>query len=431
MFMKKQILSAICLLIAPIALYAAQPLDRVVAIVNDDVITQRQLDRQVDTVEKEMHVSNTPIPAKPQLEKQVLNQMIDQQIELQMAKRYGMDITEDELNRSINTIAARNHATVAQLRDAITAQGINWADYRKQIGDQMLINKVLDRVVASDINISDQDVKNIMNSADYQNKDVSEYQVGDILLALPEEPTSTQLHQAEQQAQVIMNKLAQGANFKAIAAESSNSETALNGGDLGWKSISELPSVFADRVKVMKLGQVEGPIRTGNGLHIIKLMGVKQNQAKHYLTQTHARHILIAVKDGANDKAARAQAEAIREQLLKGANFTDLAKKYSQDPGSAVKGGDLGWVPPGVMVAPFETAMDALKIDQISQPVKTNYGWHIIEVLGRKQVEDTEQYRKVQARQMIFQRKFQDQVNSWVERMKDASYIKVMLNNNA
>ena len=431
----------LCLMITTFSVEAAnqvhananiEPLDRVVAVINSEVITQSQLDKQIEVAKGQLQASGTPIPDEAQLQKQVLNQMIDQNIELQMAKRFGIDITETELNTTLKGIAKRNNMTLTQLRTAVTSHGVTWTDYRKQIKDQMLINEVLQRAVGSQINITPQEIKNVMDSPDFASRNVSQYHVADILIALPDEPTSQQLQQANQVAQDLIKQLNNGANFKELAAANSNSNTALSGGDLGWTSPEELPTVFASKVSTMKPGQVAGPIRTGNGLHIIKLLDVKQKNGEHYITETNVRHILIATKSPSDSKAAKAQIEVIRKQIVSGqSSFATMAKKYSQDPISAAKGGNLGWVTPGILVAPFENVMNSLKVDQISQPVKTEYGWHLIEVLGRKKVNDTEKYQQAEVKKMIYQRKFEEQAQSWVERMKDASYIKIMLNDNA
>ena len=410
----------------------AQPLDQVVAIINSEVITQNQLNKQVVTAKQELQASGTPIPTETQLQKQVLNQLIDQNIELQMAKRFGVEVTDDQLNKTIKDIAKRNNMSLSKLHEMVTGHGVIWADYRKQIKDQMLINEVLQRAVGSQINITPQEVKNVMDAPDFASRNISQYHVGDILIALPDEPTSEQLQKANTEALSIMKQLKGGANFKTLAAANSNSDTALSGGDLGWTSLEQLPTIFADKVKVMKTGQVAGPIRTGNGLHVIKLLAVKQKDNQHYVTETHVKHILVATKLPSDSAEAKKQIQMIRKQIIEGkSSFAAMAKKYSKDPISAAKGGDLGWVPPGVLVPPFEHEMNVLKVGTLSQPVKTKYGWHLIEVLGRKKVNDTKKYQQAEVRKMIYQRKFKEQTQSWIERMKDASYIKVLLNNDA
>lgn len=255
------------------------------------------------------------------------------------------------------------------------------------------------------------------------------YHVDDILIALPDEPSSAQVQQAYAKAQSIMAQLQKGANFKTLAAANSDGEEAMKGGDLGWRKLEELPTVFAAKVVDMKPGELAGPIRTGNGVHVIKLEGTKDNNTDHFVTQTNVRHILIKTNLPSDDGPAKQQLEIIRNQIIHGANFADMAKKYSQDPGSALKGGDLGWVMPGMLVPPFEQAMNGLAINQISQPVKSQYGWHLIQVLGRRQVNDSQQYQQNQLKQMIYMRQFNENAAIWVQQLRDESYIKILLPN--
>lgn len=404
-----------------------QLLDRVVAVVNDDVITQTELSHRITAARKELAATNTPITSQEKLQTQVLNQMIDHTLELQMAKRYGIDISEAALNQAIEDIGSRNHVTLTTLQTMVTHTGMTWTEYRKQLKDQMLVRELLERAVGSSIHITAQEIKNAMNSPEYLNRNVSEYDLGDILIPLSEEPSSLELHQATEKANKILAQLKNGAKFNALAATHSSGSTAFSGGDLGWKSLSDLPTVFENIVKKMKTDDITGPIRTGNGLHIIKLLGVKEKHTKHFMTQTEVRHILIKTQSTTDDHLAKNKIEKIRQELINHGDFETLAKAYSEDLGSASKGGSLGWVAPGLLVQPFEKAMNTLPIGQISEPVKTQYGWHIIQVLGRKQVEDTPHYQEQEIKQMIYQRKFQEEAQNWIQRMKDASYIKTTL----
>jgi peptidyl-prolyl cis-trans isomerase SurA len=402
-------------------------LDSVVAIVNTEVITQSELNQAMQMAENELQQTNTPLPDTKQLQMQVLNQLIDHKIELQTAARMGITVSEDQLNQAIEGIAAKNKLTVSQMRDALAQQGIDFAQYRKQIKEQMTIQQLLQRAVGSNINITPQDVKNAENSPYVLAQKHDAYHVDDILISLPDAPSSAQVQEAYAKAQSIITQLQKGANFKTLAAANSDGEEAMKGGDLGWRKLEELPSVFAAKVVDMKPGDVAGPIRTGNGVHVIKLEGVKDNNTNHFVTETDVRHILIKTNLPSDDGPAKQQLEIIRNQIIHGANFADMAKKYSQDPGSAVKGGDLGWVMPGMLVPPFEQAMNQLAINQISQPVKTQYGWHLIQVLGRKQVNDSQQYQQNQIKQMIYMRQFNENAAIWVQQLRDDSYIKILI----
>lgn len=405
----------------------AMTLDSVVAVVNTDVITQSELNAAIKLAQNELQQTNTPQPSDQQLKMQVLNQLIDHKIELQTASRMGITVSEDQLDQAISNIAAKNKLTVAQLRDALAQQGINFSGYRKQIKEQMIIQQLMQRAVASSINISPQDVKNAQNSPYVLAQKHDAYHVDDILISLPDEPSSAQVQAAYTKAQSIVVQLQKGANFKTLAAANSDGTEAMKGGDLGWRSLEELPTVFAAKVVDMNPGDVAGPIRTGNGVHVIKLEGVKDNNANHFLTQTDVRHILIKTNMPSDDGPAKQELEIIRNQIIHGASFADMAKKYSQDPGSAQKGGDLGWVSPGMLVPPFEQAMNTLAINQISEPVKSQYGWHLIQVLNRRQINDNQQYQQNQIKQMIFMRQFNENAAIFVQQLRDESYVKILI----
>jgi peptidyl-prolyl cis-trans isomerase SurA len=409
------------------AVAAPTPLDGVVAIVNNDIITRSELNQAVAMAEKQLAASNTPAPPMQQLQLQVLNQLIDKKLELQTAERMGITVSEDQLNQAIQSIAAKNNMTVAQLHDAITNEGVNFAEYRKQLKEQLIMHQVLQEAVGSSIKITPQDIKNAESSPALTANNHAQYDIDDILIALPDEPSSADVQRAYSSAQSIMTQLKNGANFKTIAAANSSGDEALRGGDLGWRSLNDLPTVFAEKVISMKPGEIAGPIRTGNGLHIIKLEGVKDESAGHTITETHVRHILIKTNLASDDAPAKQEILSLRKQIENGADFATLAKKYSQDSGSAQKGGDIGWVTPGVLVPPFEQAMNGLAINQLSQPVKTTYGWHLIQVLGRKQVDDGKQYHDDQIKKIIFDRQFNENAQIWIQQMRHESYVKILL----
>lgn len=405
-----------------------EPLDSVVAIVNTEVITRSELNRAVAIAEKQLMASNVPLPPLHQLQLQVLNQLIDQKVELQTAARMNITVSEDQLNQAIAGIAAKNKMTTEQLQAALAEDHIDFPTYRKQIKDQMIIQQLLQRAVGSNITITAQDVKNAANTATTTAMQNNTYQVADILIALPDNPTPEQLQQAQQKAASIMSQLQNGANFNTLAAANSDGQEAMNGGDLGWRTLEELPSIFAAKITTMKTGSVAGPLRAANGIHIIKLVGVKsEEQQQHFITETNVRHILIKTNLPSDDAPARAELISIRKQIENGANFADMAKRYSQDTGSAIKGGDLGWVSPGMLVAPFEEAMNGLAINQISQPIKSQYGWHLIQVLGRKQVDDSQIYRQNQLKKMVYIKQFNENSTIWVQQLRDESYIKILI----
>ncbi len=335
-------------------------------------------------------------------------------------------MSDEQVNDAIDSIAKKNNMTTERLREALSMDGIRFADYRKQIQEQMTIQQLLQNVVGSNITITDQDIRNASHTNPAAFSDNSKYHLYDILIHLPEEPSSAEVQQAYDTAKSVMEQINKGDNFKTVAAANSTGEQALEGGDLGWRSLQELPAIFSDKVSSMKEGQVIGPIRADNGLHILKLEEVKNESANHYITQTHVRHILIKTNLPSDDQPARQLLMSIRQQLVEGADFATLAEKYSQDAGTAKKGGDVGWPGPGVLVPQFEQAMNGLPPHAISQPVKTSYGWHLIQVLERRQVNDSEQFKENQVKGMIYQREFEQATDVWLQQLRHDSYVKIL-----
>ncbi|MBB71119.1 MAG: molecular chaperone SurA [Legionellales bacterium] len=401
-------------------------MNKIVAIVNDDVITESELNREYRRITKELKKQNTNLPNENVLRAQILNQMIDEKLELQAAKRVGIEVDDATLDKAIANIAKHNKMSVAQLRKEITATGLSYSAYRKRIKDQVTIEKLMQEEVGAHIYISKSEVDNILNSVAYSSNNVPEYHLKDILIALPDEPSSQEVHDAQTKAKQIMAQLNKDSDFGQIAIAESNSQTALKGGDLGWRRAAELPTVFATKVKTMHKGDIAGPIRTANGYHILKLEDVKGGTSKHYITQTHVRHILMTPNALHSDKEIKVSLEKLRKRINNGEDFSTLAKKYSEDTVSAKQGGDLGWVEPGMLVPPFEHAMDGLAKGKISEPVKSEFGYHIIEVLGRRKKDDSKDHERLQVRKMLYQKQYGEKAQSLVNRLRNGAYIKKM-----
>ncbi len=402
-----------------------QVLDKAVAIVNDNVITQHQLDAKMSQVIKRLKAANTPMPRKAVLREQVLTHLINQEMELQMVRRADIKISDEALNDAIAKIASRNGVSVAGLKRKVRARGENYQTYREQIRDEMAISRLEQETIGRHIIITDQDVTNYLDKFKNKSNALTQYHLKNILIPLPDEPSPTQLEQAKQKAQSLVKQLHKGANFEKVAVASSGGEEALQGGDLGWRKAAQLPDIFQQTVVKMKPGQVAGPLRAPNGYHILKLVGVRGGAtAKHYSVTTKVRHILIAPDAITTSAQAKQQLLSIREQISTGKSFAKLAKEYSDDTVSAANGGELGWVSDDEMVAPFRRAMDRLKIGQLSQPVHTQFGWHLIEVQARRKKEDTNAYRRAQVKKLIYQRKFEEGIQQWVQKLRDSAYIK-------
>jgi len=423
--MRQQILIFVILLSTLIGAEAA-PLDKVVAIVNDNVITSSELETQVEALRQQITAKNMQLPPENVLRKQVLQHLIDVELQLQIAKKNDLTIDNTELNEAISKIAQNNKISLTQLREEIIKQGLGWEEYRENIRKEMLLNRLQQKAVGKDIVVSTQQVEDYLKTAEHNQNPQQTYHLQNIVIPLSEEPTTEQVNKAKEKARSLLTKIKQGDDFNRMAIAESSGEYALEGGDLGERHLAELPEVFASKVTSMKVGEVVGPIRTGNGFQLIKLVAIGGNDGHHQVIKTHVRHILL--KQDANMTAVEAnkQVNNLYEQLKSGKDFAKMAKLYSLDAASAVKGGDLGWVTADELVPPFAEAMNALPLHVISKPVKTPFGWHLIEVLERKTVDDSKSFQQQQVRQFLHQRKFSEAVQNWQQHLRTDAYINIM-----
>lgn len=423
-----QVLIIMFLLIAPIMGYSesVQSLDKVVAIVNDNVITSSELDRQVELMRQQMMAKHLEMPTEAALRKQVLQHLINVDLELQIAKHNAIAIDNKELDDTIVTIAASNKLTLSQLREAVEKSGLNWETYRDNLRKEMLISRVQQHAVSKDITVTSKQVDDYLKTTKQIDNPQRTYRLQNIVIPLPEEPTTEQVTKAKKKAQELLTKIQNGADFGRIAIEESSGEYALEGGDLGDRHLAELPELFASEVMGMKIGDAAGPIRTGNGYQLIKLIAVAGDDGHHQVTKTHVRHILLKQAASMTAEEAKRQANNIYEQLKSGKDFALMAKQYSLDAASAAKGGDLGWVTGDELVPQFATAMNGLPLHTISKPVKSAFGWHLIEVLERKTMDDSQSYQRHQVKMFLQQRKFTDAVQNWQQHLRSEAYIKIM-----
>ena len=419
-------LALVCALFSVVGLAEGkQLLDKVVAIVNDGVITSSELDKQVELSKKQIQAQNVQMPQESVLRKQVLQHLIDVDLQLQMAKQNGITVDSIELNSAIERIATMNHITLAQLREEITKQGMSWKEYRNNIRKEMLISHLQQKAVGKDISITNEQVDQYLKTAKTDNTQLT-YHLQNIVIPLNEEPTTEQLKKARTNAENLLVKIRKGEDFSRLAIEESSGEVALEGGDLGERHLAELPEIFAKEVIKMKVGQVVGPLRTGNGYQLIKLVAIGGENQQHIITQTHVRHILLKPDASMLPSESMKQVNNLYQQLKSGKDFALMAKQYSLDAASAVKGGDLGWVNPGELVPEFEKAMNELPLHKVSEPVKTQFGWHFIEVIARKQKDDSEAFKKQQVRQFLQQRKFAEAVHNWQQHLRSEAYVNVV-----
>ena len=399
-----------------------EPLDKIVAVVNDDVITSTELDNRLHAIKDQLKNQSSPLPPDPILKKQVLDRMILASLQLQLADQNGIRVDDDTLNRTIERIAGGNKLSLPEFRSVLENEGYDFATFREDIRREILISRVQQRQVSDRIMVTEQEIDNFLATQRAQGNNGAEYHLAHILIAVPDASSSERIQAAHQRADDILKKLRAGANFQETAIASSDGQQALQGGDLGWRKAAELPTLFVDLVMHMKTGDVSNLIRSPSGFHIIKLLE-QRNDQRHIVTQTHARHILIRTDELTSDDTAQARLNDIRQRLKDGADFAELARDYSNDTATASNGGDLGWVNPGDMVPNFEAQLDKLASGEISKPFKTGFGWHIVQVLDRRRHDDTDAFVRSQAREAIRQRKIEEELQSWLARLRDDAYI--------
>lgn len=403
------------------------PLNRIVAVVNDDVITALELDAEVADIKKQLLSQNTHLPSDSVLRKQILDRMILQLLQLQRAERVHIRADDEMVNRTLNNIATQNKLSLQGLKTAIESQGGDFSHFRENVRKEIIINQLQKSQVFNLITTTRQEIDTYLANQSLRGEENAEYHIGHILISLPEGANAERISQAKIKAESIIDKLKNGADFAQMAIANSDGQNALEGGDMGWRNFNAIPTLFSDWLQSRDVNSVSPAIRSPNGFHIIKLLGKRSNEKQHIITQTHVRHILVRTDEFTSSEAARKRLLKLRDRLIGGEDFSKIAKLHSDDTGSKDKGGDLGWVDPGVMVPPFEKAFSKLAVNKISEPVKTRYGWHIIEVLGRRSHDNTETVKRNQARENIIARKSEPALQNWFRGLKDGSYIDIRL----
>ena len=398
------------------------PLERVIAVVNDEALTQWEIGEQKRVVLGQMKAQNVTPPAADVLERQVLDRLINERILLQHAKETGVRVDDVQVERAIQRIAQDNKLTPDAFRAAVEREGIPYAKYREDIRNEITIARLRDREVDSRITVSDAEVDNFLATMAAQTGGETEYRLSHILVLVPEQATPEQIDAKRARAEEALKQVRGGVDFAQVAAGYSDAQDALQGGSLGWRTPARLPTVFAEPVRTMKPGDTSGVLRSAAGFHIVKLQEVRDRSAPTVVEQTRARHILVKVNEVTSEAEAKIKIDRVRERIVNGGKFEDQAKLNSED-GSAAKGGDLGWLSPGDTVPDFERAMNALKIDELSEPIRTPFGWHLVQVRERRTQDVTAERRREQARTAMRQRKADEAFQDWVRQMRDRAYV--------
>ena len=408
---------------ASAALNITNPLDRIVAVVNDDVITAVELETEMGTIKKQLSQQNTRFPSDAILKKQLLERMILRRIQLQRAKRMHIRVDDETVNRTVDNIAAQNNLSLSQFREALTREGIDFASFRENMRDEITLNQLQNRLVRNRIMVTKQEIDNFLSNLALRGGENKEFHLGHILITVPEAASAEKITEARAEAESTITKLQQGAEFSQMAIATSDGQQALEGGDLGWRRLEALPTLFSEWVSNHKEGDISHAIRSPSGFHIIKLLEQRSDTPRHVVKQTHVRHILIRTQEFTPSEEARDSLLKIKARLEAGEDFATLAKAHSDDPGSAVEGGDLGWVNPGEMVAPFEKTMNALEVNDLSQLVRTRFGWHVVQVLARRDHDNTEKVQRKNARDTLRARKTDPALQSWFRRLRDEAFV--------
>lgn len=400
------------------------PLDRVVAIVDNDVVMQSQLDQRLREVRATIQKRGAPLPPEHVLTQQVLERLIIENIQLQIGDRSGVRITDEELNQAMGTIAQRNNMSLEQFRAALSHDGLSYDEAREQVRREMIISRVRQRRVAERIQVSEQEVQNFLASDLGKIQLSEEYRLANILIPVPDSASPETVQAAARQAQEMYQQLKQGADFGQLAVSRSAGDNALEGGEIGWRKAAQLPSPFDSMVGSLAVGDVTEPVRTPGGFIIIKLEE-KRGGSKMLRDEVHVRHILLKPSEIRSEEETQRLAEKLYERIQAGESFADLAKKFSEDPGSKLNGGDLNWVDPESLVPEFREVMNNAPQGQVTKPFRSPFGWHVLEVLGRRATDSSDKFREQQAAQTLRARKYDEELQAWLRQIRDEAYVEI------
>lgn len=415
----------LAMVLATVARADREPLDRVIAIVDDSVILQSELDARVQTVISRLSAQGTTLPPRSLLAQRVLDQLITDSIQLQRADRMGMRISDNELNETIRNIAQGNNLTLAQFEQQLTAEGLTYAQAREQIRQEMLVSRVQQRSVGNRIRVTDREVENYLAAEEARGGNVTEYELAHILVAVDNFNDQAAARQARDKAERLVKEIRNGRDFRSAAVAESDASNALDGGLMGWRPENQLPSLLADVVPGLALQEPSEVLQSGSGFHIVMVQD-KRGGAQ-LVEQAKVRHILVRASETLSEAQAEQKIRELYRELQQGADFAELAREYSDDPVSGSDGGNLGWVSRGQMVPAFEQAMLAADIGELKGPIRSQFGWHILQVEDRRQKDVSDELQENSARQAIYRRKFEVELQSWLREIRDEAFVEKKL----
>lgn len=429
-FMNKFTKQLLCFLLASMIFNAhtaeVHKMDRIVAVVDQTVITERELENRIATVTAQINKQGTEMPEESVLRKQILERLISDTLQIQYAAQTGLRVDDAQLDKTIERIAEQNQLTITEFSEALGRDGISMRKFRSDIRNEITIARLREREVDGRVNVTESEVDNYLTTQAAAGTSQDEFEISHILIRTPPDGTPEDIQKAQAKTDEVMKNLKSGASFAKVSASFSDAPNALEGGNLGWKQGAQMPNLFLEALNSMQIGDVSEPIRSPNGFHILKLTNKRGGNSPLVVQQTRARHILIKITEIMSEKEAKTKMDHIIDRLDNGEKFDTLARQFSED-GSAANGGELNWVNPGDTVPQFEKAMNALKENEISAPVQTQFGWHIIQVLERRGQDMTKEAARLKARQEIKARKADEAYQDWIRELRDRAYVEYRL----
>ncbi|HEY7674801.1 MAG TPA: peptidylprolyl isomerase [Burkholderiales bacterium] len=400
--------------------------DRIVAVVNKEVVTQFEFQERVDRIMKQLQQRGTALPARDEIERQILERIIMEKVQLQFAKETGLRVDDLELDRTISRVADGNKLSLTEFRRTLERDGIPFDKFREEVRNEILVNRLREREVTSKLSVSEGEIDNFLLDQGARKDATMEYNLAHILVRVPEQASPEQLAARRARAEEAIKRLGENADFAQLAASYSDAPDALQGGAIGWRSQERLPELFVEALAKLKPGEVSGVLRSPAGFHVLKLIDLRGAGAPQLVEQAHVRHILVRTNELVSENEARRKLLNLRDRIVNGVDFAELARLNSDD-GSASRGGDLGWVYPGDTVPEFERAFTELKPMELSQPVKTPFGWHLIQVLERRTADMSTDRKRVEARRALLDRKGDEAYQEWLRQLRDRAYVELRL----
>ncbi|GGP79627.1 peptidylprolyl isomerase SurA [Shewanella ulleungensis] len=423
---KKMIFALLALAMSQTSVAAPVPLDRVSVQINDGIVLESEIKNMITTVRANAKAANQTLPSEEALRTQVIERLILTHLQMQMAERIGLQIGDLQLDQTIENIAKEQKMSVAQMQQSIESEGTSFNQYREQLRQEITLGEIQRIQVQRRIQVSPQEINGLVKLIEEQGLKDVEFQIGHILIEVPSNPSSEQLESSSRRAEIVLKRLNEGDDFRSTAIASSSGPKALEGGIWDFMNINEMPTLFAEVVNSAKKGDIIGPIKSGSGFHIIKVIDTRGLQTQE-VSEVKSRHILLKPSPILSEERAKAMLDNFLVQVRNGeADFAKLAKQYSEDPGSGAKGGELGWADPGMYVPEFSQTLASLSEGQISEPFRTTHGWHIVQLESRRTTDATDQFNSNRAHQLIFRRKFNEELQNWLDEMRSEAYIEII-----